>query len=609
MNEKRHKKLKAKPKYSIINNLWFLIKDFARIYPLYIVYFILSVVCSIVSVYLIIYLPKISIDLIEAKCTNISPLIWLVVIIAICLALKRMSNLGGNMMAFRMSSYYMRKIYYLSLHCDYMQIESGKGQTKYRQAMMTLDQGDWSRISKMAIAVEGFLISIGSFLLYIGVISKLHFAVVFLLVGLSLINYIAVNSAQQFEFLHKEEEAKVVKKLKYIEDTSKDVKAGKDIRIFDMTNWFLEIREALLLSFEIVHNKIKSRYFMAGVVNAITLFFRDGITYGYLIGAILAGSISVSEFVLYFGAITGVSSFVGDIIKHANSLNHSNLSMNDMRNFLDNEVVAESENLTMGKELVVSKIEFRNVCFSYEEENTYVLKDFSMVINKGEKIALVGINGAGKTTIVKLLCGFYQPNSGEILINDIDIKNIKREDLFCLFSVVFQDILMLPFKVLENISMKIEAETDITLVEECLRKVGLLQEIEKNRKGIHEMMTKSFEDGLVLSGGQQQKLLMARALYKESAILILDEPTAALDPIAESETYEKFHEIAKDKMTIYISHRLASTRFCDRIIFLSNGIVGEEGTHEELMNLGLEYAHMFEVQSHYYQEEVQACEN
>ena len=314
------------------------------------------------------------------------------------------------------------------------------------------------------------------------------------------------------------------------------------------------------------------------------------------------GKITIADFVLYFGAIAGFSAWISQIVENTNTIGGANLQMNDMREFLEGSDAPEIDNpLDIPAPNSIVSIEFRNVCFSYDKEARSVLENFNMKIRSGEKIALVGINGAGKTTIVKLLCGFYRPDSGEILLNGIDISNFRKKELFTLFSAVFQNITILPFSVAENVSMKIGDKTDKERVWVCLKKSGLDGEIRKHEKGIDSKMLKTIdESGIVLSGGQQQKLLMARALYKDAQILILDEPTAALDPIAESEVYESFHVFSKDKTAIYISHRLASTRFCDRIIMIKNGTSIESGTHMQLMQMDGEYATMFKIQSHYY---------
>ena len=193
------------------------------------------------------------------------------------------------------------------------------------------------------------------------------------------------------------------------------------------------------------------------------------------------------------------------------------------------------------------------------------------------------------------------PDSGEVLIDGVNVKNFRKHDLYKLFSAVFQDIVVMPFTVGENVSMTVIDESNKNKIWQSLETAGLREAIEKYENGIDAPMLKDLdENGIVLSGGQQQKLLMARALYKDAPLLILDEPTAALDPIAESETYEMFHSISKTKTALYISHRLASTRFCDRIVFLKDGKAAEIGNHVELMQKGGEYANMFEIQSHYY---------
>jgi ABC-type multidrug transport system fused ATPase/permease subunit len=274
----------------------------------------------------------------------------------------------------------------------------------------------------------------------------------------------------------------------------------------------------------------------------------------------------------------------------------------DIKDYLDQNEQSDSDDVISTPDIVTPpSIIFENVSFSYDNSEEPVLQDFNMEIMAGEKIALIGVNGAGKTTLVKLMCGFYQPCEGRVLINGVDTKYYLRDDLYALFSAVFQDIMILPYTLAENIALRPAAEVDGMRVADSLKRAGLWDYIESLPHGIDSMMLRiTDKDGLLLSGGQQQKLLLARALYKDAPMLILDEPTAALDPIAESEIYEQYHELAQRKTALYISHRLASTRFCDRIIYLNNGQAEEVGTHDELMALDGGYAHMYEVQSHYY---------
>lgn len=218
------------------------------------------------------------------------------------------------------------------------------------------------------------------------------------------------------------------------------------------------------------------------------------------------------------------------------------------------------------------------------------------------------MNGAGKSTLVKLICGLYKPTSGSIYMDGVDISDIDKEEYFKEFSVVFQDIAVFAYSIASNIACCKKEEEDKVKLKESLRMSGLLDKIESLPKGVDTSLLKELDpEGVEFSGGQMQKLMLARALYKKSPIVILDEPTAALDPIAESEMYEKYNTFTSEKTSIFISHRLSSTRFCDRIILLNNGEILEEGTHEELIKKGGNYANMFEVQSHYYKKKEGKC--
>jgi ABC-type multidrug transport system fused ATPase/permease subunit len=273
----------------------------------------------------------------------------------------------------------------------------------------------------------------------------------------------------------------------------------------------------------------------------------------------------------------------------------------DLREFMEKGKVSDPENpVELPDTTQPPIIEFRNVSFSYTDESK-ILDELDFTVNAGEKIALVGINGAGKTTAMKLLCGFLSPDEGEVTIYGKDTRHYRREDIYSLFSAVFQDELILPLTLAENITSNFE---DAEGIRAALERAELWEYVGDLPKGIDTYMTKAVsEDGLILSGGQNQKLFLARALYKDAPVLLLDEPTASLDPLAESAVYEQYHELTVGKTSIFISHRLASTRFCDRILLLADGKVAESGSHDELMALGGEYAKMYEIQSHYYKDQ------
>ncbi len=247
------------------------------------------------------------------------------------------------------------------------------------------------------------------------------------------------------------------------------------------------------------------------------------------------------------------------------------------------------------------EFEFKHVYFKYPDSEDYVLKDVNLKWRVGEKMALVGKNGCGKSTLVKLLCRLYDPTEGEITLNGIDIKKYKYEEYMALFSVVFQDSKLFSFSLAENVAA--DTEYDPALVEDCVRRAGLSERLDSMKKGIETFLYKDFDDnGVEISGGEVQKLCLARAIYKGSPFIVLDEPTAALDPISEHDIYTKFNGIVGTRTAIYISHRLSSCRFCDEITVMENGTIVECGNHVELLQKGGVYSVLWNAQAEYYKD-------
>ena len=602
---KKNKKKKEKQLHSVLNNVFYLLKDIYTSTKILFAFMIIEALCAIVNPVFSIYLPKIAVDLITQNSDIQKVFTTLGLFVLVMLSIDVIQNFSGRAKyahSNNMRMYYFRKINVKSLTCDYKNIESADGRTRYQKAKNCFDRGDMAGSSQMIWSMIAIFTSAVSFVLYSTVLSFLNPLIILFLTGLTLINFAASAWARKYDEKHRDKSSELGRKLWYVQSGSSDIKAGKDTRLYSMKPWFMTLRNNLLSEYMLLRKKIQNKYYMSGIIHGLTLLLRDGAAYIYLIYMVSNGKVDIGDFVLYFGAIAGFSGFINNIAGNINNINGANVQMNDARSFLECSDAPEPENPAELPPLDSAiSISFRNVDFSYSEESGKILDNFSLEIKAGEKIALVGVNGAGKTTIVKLLCGFYTPDSGEVLINGVNVKNFRKHDLYKLFSAVFQDIVVMPFTVGENVSMTIIDESDRDKIWQSLATAGLREAIEKYENGIDAPMLKDLdENGVVLSGGQQQKLLMARALYKDAPLLILDEPTAALDPIAESETYEMFHNISKTKTALYISHRLASTRFCDRIIFLKDGKAVEIGNHTELMKKGGEYANMFEIQSHYY---------
>ncbi len=389
----------------------------------------------------------------------------------------------------------------------------------------------------------------------------------------------------------------------YILYTLPDFHFGKDVRLYDSAD--MMIKKADDYSGDMSKmwrgrcKKIVQNDYSGNVVNA----FRDGISYFYMGLRAILGKITIGEFSL---CVTSASRLYQSLLQIGIGFQQINEKCHYAFEYLVFRDYPDA--FEKGDRKVEDKahvIEFKNVSFKYPRAEEYVLKNINIKIDTKEHLSVVGLNGAGKTTFIKLLCRLYDVTEGEILIDGINIKEYSEEEYHKMFAVVFQDFNLFAFSLKENIAMgNADAEPDDERIGEVLKLSGLYEDAKKLEYGMETMLFKSFDEkGTELSGGQQQKTAISRALYKNAPIVILDEPTAALDPIAEYEIYRKFDTLVGNKSAIYISHRLSSCKFCDRIAVFAEKTIKEYGTHEELVKLkdGI-YAEMFRTQAQYYVE-------
>lgn len=316
---------------------------------------------------------------------------------------------------------------------------------------------------------------------------------------------------------------------------------------------------------------------------------------------------TIPSFLLYVGIVAGFGAWMNGLFEAWRKILENEKLMDDYRDFMDFGVVEEGRQAPErpGR---THEIRFEHVCFRYEGSEEDTIRDLNLTIRPGERLALVGPNGAGKTTLIKLLCGLYRPTSGTVYLDGRDIQSLDQRAVFREFAVVFQDVFAFSFPLADNVSCVDCGREDSERLRESLEKAGLWERVQALPKGAQTFMNKDLDEaGVALSGGEVQKLMLARALYKDAPMVILDEPTAALDPIAESEMYERYNELVQGRTAVFISHRLSSTRFCDRILFLENGRITEEGTHGELMQRGGAYAELFSIQAQYYREQKTEC--
>lgn len=390
------------------------------------------------------------------------------------------------------------------------------------------------------------------------------------------------------------------RQLEYILSAASNISYAKDMRIFNLPRFF---KQALDRSFAGRLNWYEQQdewSFRHDVAEQIVLWAGYLCSYGYVVYKVFTGNISAGDCVLYFNAISLLSNTVYSLAGCYSGFQWQSDNISYAREYCD---LPDKTNRGKGEPLPKSdhEIEFRNVSYTYYKADEPTIKNLSFTLHKGERLALVGVNGAGKTTLIKLMCGLYDPTEGEILLNGMPVNAYNRDEYFTMFSAVFQDINELPVSIAENISGESYERTDKEKLIRCMKQAGLYENVMSlpEREKTH-LVRSLYDDAIELSGGQKQKMALAKALYKDAPILLLDEPTAALDPMAEQDMYLNYANFSKGKASVFISHRLASTRFCDRIIMLENGEIAETGTHSQLMMAGGKYAELYELQSSYY---------
>ena len=475
---------------------------------------------------------------------------------------------------------------------------------KLRQAaIMTLNDNS-SAAENVWVTLEELTRNIVGFVLYLFIMRSLHPLLIAAVLAATVLSFLAARRAQMLNYADRDERNKQNDRAEYITTVANDVTTAKDIRIFGLAPWLKEIREDVIRAIDALAVKREKRLFFANLADALISMARNGFAYFILINMALAGELSAPEFLLYFTAVSGFTNWVTGIMDKFATLRRECMELSQTMEFINlpelfrfGKGKAIPERKPAGRELRLEHVSFR-----YPGAERDTLHDVDLTLRPGEKLAIVGLNGAGKTTLVKLLCGFLDPTEGRVLMDGKDIREFDRREYYSLFSAVFQEFSVLDVTVADNVAQSADG-IDMERVRECIVKAGLSELVEKLPKGIDTHVGRDvYLDGVQLSGGETQRLMLARALYRGGDVLVLDEPTAALDPIAENDIYMKYNEMTEGKTSVFISHRLASTRFCDRVIFLADGRIAEEGTHDELLRLGGGYAELFEIQSRYYRE-------
>lgn len=397
--------------------------------------------------------------------------------------------------------------------------------------------------------------------------------------------------------------APVWRQVNYMSRVTQDFDYAKDVRLFDMSGFLLDKQRQVFAQREERTDHHLDLWYRHTVVTQVLYLVGKALIYAALFFAVLKKGMSIGNFTMYLALALAFSESLQQFLHRFGDYGRASLEVDDFRSFMELDLEEGADTIPI-PEAEEYTIEFHDVSYRYLKAEKDAVSHLNLTLHPGEKLAVVGLNGAGKTTMIKLLLRLYDPTQGYVTLNGTDIRKFKREEYYRLFSPVFQDVEIFAFPMAENISMKVPEDTDRKRAEDVAFEAGLQEKVLSLRKGIDTELLKIVdEEGVDLSGGEKQKLALARALYKAAPVVVLDEPTSALDALAEQQLYERFDHMIGKKSAVYISHRLASTRFCDRVAMFRDGAMVEYGSHEELMAKGGEYAHMFEVQAQYYQEE------
>ena len=601
-----HNELNVK-EYSIIKNMKYCLKATTECYPLLLLWCAVTVIINVLLPILIIYLPKAVIDDITLG-NSVQSLVLTVLTYSTCIALlsgsKRFMEKYISFHKYKMNTFYTRKVANKGMTTDYCNQENEHFRKLQTESFNSCN-GHYSPMTQVYDIMIALLSNAIGFAVYFGLLAKLNIFIVLFIIATTVISYFLNKRVIKWAADYNGEKIGYGQKTSYINRVSADIKSAKDIRLYNMSPWLENVYLLNNKGLSGWYRRYAGKAFQAAVADGGLALLREGVAYSYLLYLVFAGQLGVSDFVLYFAVITGFSGWLGGIFSQINALNRSNLAFNYLRAFLE---YPDTYNKRGGRETAdilrcPKRIELKNVSYRYAGAGEDTLNNISLTIDPAEHLAVVGLNGAGKTTLVKLICGLCDPTEGIVLYDGIDVKEYNRRAYYRLFSAVFQQFSLLPVNLEEIIAESGTEKVDTQRVNDCVKESGLSEKISALPSGIKSNYGKSInDDGVELSGGEIQKLLLARALYKNAPVMVLDEPTAALDPVSESRLYETYSTLMNEKSAVFISHRLASTRFCHRILLIENGAICEEGTHQSLLEQKGRYYTLFETQAKYYRD-------
>lgn len=576
-----------------LNKIWIIDKT-------YIIYKFVYHILSSIRIFTYSYIIKLALDALERQTTMRNFIIIESLSVGLALIISIICNCLKNLCITKEENIIAKLNQQFSLdtlNIDYELFEREDLQNMYVQAKKGI-----SRQGLFGIVSNGYMI-IQNLVTIILASSIIFYVSPFLIIAVficSLLKYLLQSYREKMKKKDFYDNIPLLdRKISYCDNISKNLMIGKDIRIFNMNKFIEKEREKTTSEYLLLKKNYLKKDLIVNILLEVIIIFDELAMYGFLIYDVIFSGLTIANFVFMLTAVRKFTSSVTELIENYSNIIACKLKSIDYINFHKLNLRREYEIEDFKEEF--EYLEFKNVFFKFYMQDDFVLEDISFKIKKGEKLAVVGFNGAGKTTLIKLMLGLYHPFAGEILINGKNIEKFNRKILYDLFSAVFQEVTHYSLSVTENIVLNDKVE--INKLENVTKKTMLFNKINDLPNKFDSIISRDIDDnGIELSGGELQKLSIARGLYKNSEIIILDEPTSALDAISELELYENLNEIL-DKTAVFISHRLSSVKFCDKVIFMDKGKIIEYGTHEELLSLGKKYAELFNVQANYYMED------
>ncbi len=589
--------------YGVLSNTRYVLKAMISHNKWFLVLIPVGVICAPVMQYLWTFISKFVIDMITGE-KGVESLLWLMVTFAAIQMVSTMLNTYYYseiwwryiFTRFRLMSEKNAKV----MRLDFQHLENSDVMDCYQKAGNACG-GNTNGVEGMMRAVVDLLMSVAVVTVGLIILGTMNIWIVLLM--------LVVCVANSLYTLHIQKKSKKLiwdplanwwRRDNYMRDITTNFDSAKDIRIFGLKDWLVE--KLLVMKKERCDAQVRNAkmWYTSSILANVLLTLSRTVVYVWLIYKTVQGEMTIGNFSLYLASATTFYDYISKLLNGVTTLFDCSRQVDDFRSFMD----FEKDYVDKGEPVPSCEsysFEFRNVSFKYPKAEKYALKNLSITLKAGERLAVVGLNGAGKSTFIKLLLRLYEPTEGEILLNGVNINTYSKKSYYSVFAPVFQDVELFAFPLAENVSMDTPEATDKQRAEKCLVDAGFGEKLKELPNGIStEMLKVIYDDGVDLSGGEKQKLALARALYKDAPVVVLDEPTAALDALAESKLYSDFDKLIGGKTAVYISHRLSSTQFCSNVAMFKDGEMVEYGTHESLLENGGDYAEMFRIQAQYY---------